>query len=230
MKAASVSVIVPVWNGAAYLRECLDNILGQTQPPKELIVVDDGSTDETPAILKSYGDRIVTIRQPQSGQSAATMAGIDRASGLLLAFQDCDDLWPADKLEVQLKALSDSPELEAVFGMSEQFVSEEHSDNPRLEPRETVLVGKITQCMLIHREAFDRVGPFDTSIRTAQFFDWLSRAEAAGLRYEVLDRIVHHRRLHPDNHGRVNTKARDLSLLSALHKNISRRRNEGEQN
>ncbi len=226
MSAASVSVVMAVWNGAAYLAECLDNILAQSRPADEVIVVDDGSDDGTPRILDAYRPAVTVLSGPRGGQAAALVRGLGVASGSLLAFQDADDLWPADKLAFQIAELERDDALEAVFGMSRQFVSPEHRDNARLAPREELLKGELTQCMLIRRSAFARIGGFDPSLKGAHFVDWLARAKRAGLIYSVPDKVVHLRRLHPENQGRVATKDRDHNLLNALHRNIRRRRGE----
>lgn len=100
-----VSVIIPTWNRAREVREAIDSVLAQTYRPIEVIVVDDGSTDETPAVLGSYGDAIRTIRQENRGVSAARNAGIAAASGELIAFLDSDDTWLPAKIERQVALL-----------------------------------------------------------------------------------------------------------------------------
>src|SRR5947199_8414115 len=92
---------MPAYNYARYLREAIDSALGQTCAPLEVIVVDDGSTDETPEVLSSYGDRIRVIRQQNQGVAVARNAGIAAAGGDYLAFLDSDDIWYPRKLELQ---------------------------------------------------------------------------------------------------------------------------------
>jgi glycosyltransferase involved in cell wall biosynthesis len=222
-----ISVVMSVWNGAAYLREAIDSILDQTYEPIELIVVDDGSTDQTSSILKEYGSRVRLITQDNQGQAAGIVAGIAAASGEYLAFQDADDTWALNKLARQHATLAD-PQLEAVFCLSEQFVSPELPDATSVKTRHTVMVGEQLSCMLIRRSAFDRIGNFDPSSKTA-FVEWLGRAKQMTLRYVVIDEVLHYRRLHPSNFGRLFPEARDKSLLTALRQQIvrSRTRREG---
>lgn len=93
-----ISVIIAAYNAGETLRACLDSVVNQNFQDKEVIVTDDGSTDSTPEILKSYGDRIISIRIPHSGLSAARNAGIDAAKGEYLTFVDADDRLLPDAL------------------------------------------------------------------------------------------------------------------------------------
>jgi hypothetical protein len=94
-----VSVVVANYNYGRYLRETVDSVLGQTYPDVELIVVDDGSTDDSREVLASYGDRLTAIHQANAGQAAAVNAGVARARGELVAMLDADDAFVADKVE-----------------------------------------------------------------------------------------------------------------------------------
>lgn len=107
--AADVSVVIPTYNRAHWLGELLDCVLGQTQPPREVIVVDDGSSDSTQQLCESYGDRVRYVWQPNAGVSSARNRGIAMARGSWIAFADSDDLWEPNKLEVQLAALAAVP-------------------------------------------------------------------------------------------------------------------------
>jgi len=104
-----VSVIIPAYNATAFLGETLDSVLAQTYPNLEIIVVDDGSTDDTPDLLGSYGDRIRVLRQANSGQATARNHGAREAHGELLAFLDSDDLWDPDKIARQVELLDRFP-------------------------------------------------------------------------------------------------------------------------
>ena len=101
-KIPFVSVIIPTFNRGWILKEAVDSVLGQTYRNFELIVVDDGSTDNTAQILETYQGRITVIRQENAGVSAARNRGIRKASGRLISFLDSDDLWLSGKLERQV--------------------------------------------------------------------------------------------------------------------------------
>ena len=96
-----VSVIIPTHNRSWILKEAVDSVLAQDGSDFELIVVDDGSTDGTPALLRSYGERLIALRQENRGVSAARNTGIRHASGSLIAFLDSDDRWLPGKLRAQ---------------------------------------------------------------------------------------------------------------------------------
>src|SRR5215470_7809890 len=104
-----VSVVITTFNQAPYIREAVEAALQQTYPSREVVVVDDGSTDETPAILAPYRHAITYIRQPNQGVAGARNTGVRHARGELVAFLDGDDLWDAEKLEVQVAAADLEP-------------------------------------------------------------------------------------------------------------------------
>ena len=108
----SISVIIPVYNGAAYVGKAIDSVLAQQYPVHEIIVIDDGSTDGTPELLKSYGDRLITRRIPQSGGPATPKnVGLSLATGDYVSFLDHDDIWFKDKLAVQVEMARKYPDV-----------------------------------------------------------------------------------------------------------------------
>lgn len=224
MSKASISVVMSVWNGGSYLRDALDSILYQSWRADEVIVVNDGSTDNTSDILEEYRGRIFLINQTNRGQAAGLIAGLAVASGDYFAFQDADDLWYPQKLERQCIVL-ESISLEAVFCLSEQFVSPEISaDRERYLPRgEAIMAGLTFPCMMIRRSAFERIGNLDPASKTAPV-DWFARARHAKLKYQVIQEALHRRRLHPNNFGRTQPQSRDASLLAALRAQIIRKK------
>lgn len=103
-----VSVIIPTYNSARYLSEAIDSVLAQSFKDFEILVIDDGSTDETQEVLRRYQSRVHCVRQPNSGVAIARNRGIEQSRGHYISFLDADDTWTASKLERQLAALVES--------------------------------------------------------------------------------------------------------------------------
>jgi hypothetical protein len=144
----SLSVIMPVHNGARFLREAIDSILAQTFRDFELVVVDDGSTDESPAIVASYGDpRIRLVRTAtQSGVAAALNTGIRAASADLIARQDADDVSEPARLEKQMAALRARPQL-ALLGTQATIIDD--AGRVRGTVERSVEPSSIAWCLLL---------------------------------------------------------------------------------
>jgi glycosyltransferase involved in cell wall biosynthesis len=105
------SVVIPAYNCAQFLTETLDSVFSQTHSAHEIIVIDDGSTDETPSVLARYKKRVCVIRQPNAGVCAARNVGFERSSGDWVAFLDADDVWYPDKLARQALEINRCPGL-----------------------------------------------------------------------------------------------------------------------
>ncbi|WP_441237276.1 glycosyltransferase family 2 protein [Bradyrhizobium sp. 930_D9_N1_4] len=221
-----VSVIIAAWNAEAYIAEAIESVLGQTMPPDEVIVIDDGSTDGTRGILDRFGDRIIALTQENCGQAIAVNKGTAMARGALIGFCDADDLWTPRKLEMQLASLERDNTVEAVFGKVQQFVSPEvpEAQRARFKPDVEIMQGELKQCMLIRRVALERIGLFDETLPATFFIAWLGRAKQSGLKLAHVDDIVVRRRLHPGNGGRTNTAAQNLQTLMALRQAIKAQR------
>jgi glycosyltransferase involved in cell wall biosynthesis len=177
-----VSVVVPTFNRAWSLPDALDSILAQDGPAFETIAVDDGSTDETPALLAAYGDRIRTIRQENRGVSAARNRGIDLARGELLAFLDSDDRWLPGKLAAQVAFFAEHPEA-LICQTEEIWIRRGVRVNPRRRHRKRsgmIFEPSLELCLvspsavMVRRALFDRVGRFDESLPACEDYDlWL---------------------------------------------------------
>jgi glycosyltransferase involved in cell wall biosynthesis len=193
-----------------------------------VVVVDDGSDDETAAVAESYGDRIHYARQPRSGAGSARNAAVELARGRYLAFLDADDRFLPEKLEHQLAALHADPELDMVFGHVREFVSPELSTEARaaIRPPAAPSPWKAPNLMLIRRDSFDRVGPFATDLSIAETVDWYARATEAGLNELILAEIVLERRLHSSNSG-LRERDAHSEYLKVIRASIARRRQDG---
>jgi glycosyltransferase involved in cell wall biosynthesis len=195
-----VSVIIPVYNGERFLAEAIESVVAQTYRPLEIILVDDGSTDGSQAIAKSYPDVHYTYQLNQ-GLAAALNLGVKLAGGSFLAFQDADDLWVGEKLSSQMSIMDQQPDLDIVFGHLQRLYSPvigSRADTAAYLKDES-LPGYFKGTALIRRESFWRVGLFDTSLKLGDFIDWFSRAKEEGLKVMMLPRVMLIRRVHGDN-------------------------------
>ncbi len=132
MAKGTVSVVIPAHNCGKYLKRCIDSVLSQSVKADEIIVVDDGSTDDTAEIARGYGDKIIYVRQPNSGASTARNAGINIASGQWIAFLDGDDEWLGSNIGARLELAAANPRLRWMCANCFQIIdgSQTLYDNP----------------------------------------------------------------------------------------------------
>jgi glycosyltransferase involved in cell wall biosynthesis len=198
-----ISVITPAYNAAAYIGRAIDSALAQSHPVHEIVVVDDGSRDDTASIVSAFGPPVRLIRQVNGGASAARNAAVNAATGDWLAFLDADDAFAPDKLALQADVIDRNPGVKIVYGGArllsggkeigqlDAFPAQELW--PALRYRSPILPSTV----LLEREAFLRVGGFDTTLPVAEDWDlWLKLHEAYssgaffGLQRVVSDYLV----------------------------------------
>ena len=163
-RAPLVSVIVPVFNGAATVSRAIDSVLSQTFRDFELITIDDGSTDGSGEVLARYGAQARIVSRPNRGTSAARNAGIALSRGEYIAFLDADDVWRPEKLEKTVPALAVRPDAVLVYSA---FDVVDGSGTP-IDP--TILTGErpnpLPSTMVIRRDSLLAVGCFDERLRS----------------------------------------------------------------
>jgi glycosyltransferase involved in cell wall biosynthesis len=221
----SISVIIPVHNGEAYLREAIESVLSQGFPALEVIVVDDGSTDQSRKIAECYGPRVRCIPQENMGTAAARNRGVQVAGGAFFSFLDQDDRWKPRFLQTLASALGDRSDLDAAFAHMQQFRSPEIREDVRTGTHcpSGPQPGVLPSGMLIRREAFFRVGWFQTGWHLGEWTDWCIRAWEAGLRIERLPEVLFERRIHNRNKGLL-LRSRRMEYLQILKASLDRRR------
>lgn len=220
-----VSVIIPAFNAARYLAEAIESVFTQDYRPLELIVVDDGSTDNTAEVAQSFGDAIQYIHQPNGGISVALNRGLDAARGEWLAFCAADDRWAEGRLEKQFAAFATNPKPDLAFGYVQNFLSPDFDEKiaRRYYCPPDPLPGYSLAAMLLRRSTFERVGRFNTEYKIGEFVDWYARAKELELSSVLLPDIVLWRRLHGDNLSIRSANARgDFSRI--LKASLDRRR------
>jgi glycosyltransferase involved in cell wall biosynthesis len=178
-----VSVIIPTYNRAAWVMEAVASVLAQTYRDFELFVVDDGSTDGTPAALASLGGEIKVLRQEErQGVSAARNLGARASAGDWLAFLDSDDLWLPDKLARQVEYLQANPDL-VICQTGETWIRNGVRVNPPEAARKVsgdIFLPSLARCLvspsavMLHRRLFEEMGGFDENLPAAEDYDlWL---------------------------------------------------------
>ncbi len=182
-ESADVSVIIPTFNRAGWVREAVDSVLHQTVKPREVLVVDDGSTDGTGDVLSEYGDAIRVLRLEENrGVSAARNRGIEAAAGRYVAFLDSDDLWLPRKLEVQMAYVREYPEFR-IHQTDEIWIRNGVRVNPgkrHRKPEGWIFEPSLHLCLIspsavmIEKRLFDEVGLFDERYPACEDYDlWL---------------------------------------------------------
>lgn len=213
-----ISIVIPTYNRASYLSQAIDSVLAQSCADYEIIVVDDGSTDNTGQILESYRDRIRCIHQANKGVSAARNMGIRSARGEWIAFLDSDDIWLPEKLEKQMRAAAMSREV-IYSDRVEWFVDREQeaslmrkceevrwpgTDESGFVPDPVLSVVRAElyrpTTLLCHRSCFDRIGLFEESLTAGEDEDWLSRASLV-FRFHCLPDVLARIRYHQGQTG-----------------------------
>lgn len=219
-----VSVIIPSYNHERYVGLAIESALAQTYPPHEIVVIDDGSTDGTTAVLSRYAGRVHAVRQANAGVSAARNAGVKLVSGELLAFLDADDEWQPRKLELQVAAWRCSPPPGLVHCGVEDIDAagnplRQHTDGMSgrgvaaemlLFRRSTILGGG--SGVLIPRAVFEAAGGFDLRLSTSADWDLYYRIAS---RYPVafVPEPLLRYRLHGSNmHGNIRAMEHDMLL------------------
>lgn len=200
-----VSVVMPAWNAAGTIGESIGSVLRQSYADWELIVVDDGSTDTTPAVVASFTDtRIRLFSQPNAGVAAARNRGIGESSGEYVAFLDADDLWLADKLDAQAAAFrSAGPDLGLLhtrlltFGSDPELcvARDDEAWYGYLPSKERILVYDFiaTSTVMVRAEVLDDVGLFDEELFGVEDWDLWIRVLARYGEMRLDDPLVKYR-------------------------------------
>lgn len=187
-----VSVIIPNYNHAKYISDAITSVLNQTFPHFEIIVVDDGSTDDSRKVVAEFGDRVRYIWQVNGGLSSARNTGIAQARGEFISVLDADDMYEPDFMSVLVPILQNDSEVGAVY-CGYRFVDVSDQPLPQVEARliasdylfQALLDGNflVPESILVRKDCYDKVGPFDVKLSACEDMDmWLRIAK----QYKVL--------------------------------------------
>ncbi len=236
-----MSVVIPTYNRAHLVVDAVASVLAQSHADLELIVVDDGSTDDTAARIAAISDRRLRyVRGRHGGVSAARNLGVLRAAGDLVAFLDSDDLWQRDKLACEVAVLARHPEVDVVFSdlekrhgdrvyasfmretavFSRRLCGVSYPDGLVLEPREMQLclleeVPIKPSALVVRRQAFDRVGGFDEAWTSSEDWELLLRL-ARDHQFAYLDRPLAVLFISPDSLHIMDQSRGDDAMIRLL--------------
>jgi hypothetical protein len=223
---ATVTVVMPVYNGADFIAAAIDSALAQTYRDLEIVVVDDGSTDDTPAVLARFGSRIRVIRQPNRGLAAARNAGLAAATGRYAALLDADDVWEAPFVERAVARLEAADE--SVVGVFSDWLLADrdghalagtrHMRRGVFGARDFLRSAPFPPSTLTLRRApVLAIGGFDETLRAAEDWDLWLRMTAAGGAFLALEQCLCRYRVHEQNWSRDPDRMR-IGALAALAK------------
>lgn len=206
----AVSVVIATYNKDDTIGAAIDSVLNQTYRDFEILVVDDGSTDDTARRVKTYGDKVRYLPKKNGGTGTTRNLGIAEARGRFVAFLDGDDLWLPDKLKLQMAAFEKEPELTAVQCSAHYVdpslkVIETRHCTPRNDSLLDFLLFRnlpaFASCVVVRREAFDRIGGFGTNLVILSDWDMCCRLAKEGTLRSVPEPLVLYRQ-YPNNQSR----------------------------
>ena len=215
-KTPLVTVVMPVYNGEGFIREAIENIISQNYPAVEIIIINDGSTDDTDAVVKAVEkEHKLALRYfwyGNDGPGFARNRGIRDASGDFIAFLDVDDLWPENNLNFLVNELLQHPEADIVRGYGQLMRLNEETGKFDCygDPKESfpAYVG----AALYRKEVFRKVGLFDTSMTFGVDSDWYMRATELKVNMKWYDKVT----LFVRRHGKNMTEGKNLVELNTL--------------
>jgi glycosyltransferase involved in cell wall biosynthesis len=219
----TVSVIIPAFNAGRFIAKTLESALAQTRKAMEIIVVDDGSTDDTAEIVARYPE-VAYFHQANRGVSAARNCGIARSGGDVIAFLDADDLWLPEKTGKQLDFMVAHGEIGASYTLHRCFLDACLGAAPRWMRHEHLISdtpGIIPSTLMVFRHVIEKIGLFDESFRVSEDVDWILRIKDSGILTSVVPERLMMRRIHDSNlTGNPECKK---ELLRALAGSIARK-------
>lgn len=223
-----VSVIIPVFNGDAFLGEAIDSVLTQTFGNIELIIVNDGSVDNSESIARAAADgdnRVKYLHQAQQGVTIARNSGVAASGGDLITFLDQDDRWTSEALALQVACHAARPEIGYSIARQRCFL-EPGAESPdwfRLQQLDEPAAAYLPGTLAIKRATLTRIGLFNPKYPISSDADWFARARDAGIEEYIIPQVILERRIHRKNQSQ---QARQIhgELFDLLHASIRRKR------
>lgn len=224
-----ISVLIPTYNSAAFLGQALESVFAQTYTDYEVIVVDDGSEDDTAAVAAAYPS-VRYIRKEHSGISATRNLAIAEARGEIIAFLDADDLWTPDKLEKQVAYLDAHPDCQLVFTQVKNFFDgpAEEMTARQAQLMQTEVAFCLPACC-IRKEVFQMCGVFREDLEYGEDTHWTTRLWTAGINTKhCLKERLYLRRIHGGNISLTHQEVKRRDFMGLLADAIRRQRRESK--
>lgn len=229
MRSPRVSVLIPCYNAGAYLGAALQSVLDQTYRDFEIIVVDDGSTDDSAAVAKSFA-AVRYIHKEHSGVSATRNLAVREARGEFVTFLDADDLWAPEKLSRQVAYLDSHPQCQMVHSHAQNFF--DGAPEAMTQRQKQLMEANLHNYMAsscIRRSLFDTHGVFREDCAVGEDTHWIARLRAAGVDMgHCIDEVLYFRRIHQNNISLSHEKVGRKDMMALLADAI-RQRNKGSK-
>jgi glycosyltransferase involved in cell wall biosynthesis len=225
-KPPLVSIIIPVFNGEKYIGEAIESILLDDYPSKEIIVVNDGSTDHTAKIISAFDD-LKIINQQNLGVSNARNAGIRFASGEFINYLDADDIWVPGRLANCLNFFDENPETDFVLGLQQMFLEKGAVKPPTIKQEwlENFTEASNNGVIMVRKTCYQKVGLFNTSLKNGEDTEWLLRARDAGLISARVPFVFIKRRIHDTNLTVSQSAEYKKMLFKIMRESVQRKTN-----
>ena len=197
-----ISILIPTYNNAKYIKQAIESVYAQNYDNMEIIVVDDGSTDNTKEIVEQYKD-IKYFYTEHKGIPFVRNLALEKSKGEYIAFLDSDDYWLSEKLNIQIQYFKEHPDCEIVFTKYKNFFEEEKIKIDKRAIREKELEAveyKILPTALIKKTLFEKYGVFDENFQTGEDTELIYRMGKRGVSFDCcIDKVLYMRRLHGNN-------------------------------
>jgi glycosyltransferase involved in cell wall biosynthesis len=201
MSTPAIAVVMPVWNGRAFLAEALASVRAQSYAPREILIVDDGSTDGSGELAATLLPEARVLRQDNAGIAVALGRGVHETAAEIVSFLEADDVWLPEKLAREAAFFGAHPDVAWTLCHADIFLEPGCARPAWLRPSYLGVpsVVAFTSALAVRRSAFAHAGGFDPSYRYGQDTEWMMRAQAAGLRRGTLPDVLVRRRIHHRN-------------------------------
>ena len=197
-----ISVLIPTYNNGKYIKQAIESVYAQNYDNIEIIVVDDGSTDNTKEIVEKYKD-IKYFYTKHKGIPFVRNLALEKSHGEYIAFLDSDDYWLPEKLNTQIQYFKNHSECEIVFTKHENFFEEEKIKTDKRaihEKKQETIENKILPSALIKKRLFEKYGVFDENFQTGEDTELIYRMTKKGVSFDCcIDKVLYMRRLHGNN-------------------------------